>query len=70
MSPEPSARRSLYPDLDPYRSGRLRVSLLHELHFEECGNPGGKPVVFLHGGPGLGTSAKQRRFFDPQAYRG
>jgi len=63
------ARRSLYPDLEPCRTGRLRVSPLHELHFEECGNPRGKPVVFLHGGPGLGTNPKQRRFFDPQAYR-
>jgi len=64
-----STRRSLYPDVEPYRCGRLRVSSAHELHFEECGNPRGKPVVFLHGGPGLGTNAKQRRFFDPQAYR-
>lgn len=61
--------RTLYPEIEPHRTGRLRVSPLHELYFEECGNPRGKPVVFLHGGPGLGTSPKQRRFFDPQAYR-
>jgi proline iminopeptidase len=62
-------RRILYPEISPYRIGRLRVSPVHELHFEESGNPEGKPVVFLHGGPGGGTEAKQRRFFDPQAYR-
>jgi proline iminopeptidase len=49
--------------------GRLRVSPLHELYFEESGNPQGKPVVFVHGGPGGGTDARQRRFFDPAAYR-
>ena len=62
-------RRTLYPGIEPYRSGRLRVSPVHDLYFEECGNPWGKPVVFLHGGPGLGTSSRQRRFFDPRAYR-
>ena len=59
----------LYPPLRPYRSGRLKVSALHELHFEECGNPLGKPVVFLHGGPGGGTNPQMRRFFDPRRYR-
>jgi proline iminopeptidase len=59
----------LYPPLEPYKTGRLRVSPVHELYFEESGNPQGKPVVFLHGGPGSGTDAKQRRFFDPKAYR-
>lgn len=59
----------LYPAIEPYRVGRLRVSALHELYYEECGNPEGKPVVFLHGGPGGGSDAKQRRFFDPKAYR-
>jgi proline iminopeptidase len=62
-------RRTLYPDLAPYRTGRLRVSDVHELYFEESGNPDGKPVVFLHGGPGGGTEPKHRRFFDPSAYR-
>jgi proline iminopeptidase len=65
----PPARRTLYPEVEPYRTGRLQVSPIHDLYFEECGNPRGKPVVFLHGGPGLGTSARQRRFFDPAAYR-
>ncbi len=62
-------RRTLYPEIEPYRTGRLRVSATHELHFEESGNPNGKPVVFLHGGPGGGTEPKHRRYFDPSAYR-
>lgn len=61
--------RSLYPEIEPYRQGRLRVSQLHELYYEECGNPKGVPVVFLHGGPGGGISPKNRRYFDPQYYR-
>lgn len=59
----------LYPPLEPFRVHRLKVSSLHELHVEESGNPAGKPVVFLHGGPGGGTSPKHRRFFDPARYR-
>jgi proline iminopeptidase len=64
-----TALRTLYPAIDPYRTGMLHVSPLHTIYFEESGNPQGKPVVFLHGGPGGGTDAKQRRFFDPQKYR-
>jgi proline iminopeptidase len=60
---------SLYPPIEPYRTGFLRVSDLHELYYEECGNPDGKPAVFLHGGPGAGADVRARRFFDPQAYR-
>ncbi len=60
---------ALYPAIKPYRRGRLRVSALHELYFEESGNPRGKPVVFLHGGPGGGTSPAMRRFFNPRRYR-
>lgn len=59
----------LYPEIEPYRTGKLKVSDLHEIYFEESGNPNGKPVVFLHGGPGGGTEPKHRRFFDPSAYR-
>lgn len=59
----------LYPAIEPYRSERLRVSKLHEIYFEESGNPQGKPVVFVHGGPGAGTDPIQRRFFDPELYR-
>ncbi len=62
-------RRRLYPPLRPYRTGRLRVSDLHEIYFEESGNPEGKPALFLHGGPGGGTDPKMRRFFDPARYR-
>jgi proline iminopeptidase len=65
----PAARRVLYPEIECFRSGRLRVSDVHEIYFEESGNPAGKPVVFVHGGPGSGTEPKQRRFFDPAAYR-
>ena len=62
-------RRGYFPPIEPYRTGRLRVSGVHELYFEESGNPAGKPVVFLHGGPGFGTEPAHRRFFDPDAYR-
>jgi proline iminopeptidase len=68
MTP-PEARRGLYPEIDSYRTGHLRVSDVHEIYFEESGNPAGKPVIFVHGGPGSGTEPKQRRFFDPAAYR-
>ena len=65
----PRVLRSFYPEIQPYRTGYLQVSPVHSLYFEESGNPEGKPVVFLHGGPGGGTSPKQRRFFDPARYR-
>ena len=61
--------RNLYPDLAPFDTGLLAVSPKHRLHYEQCGNPHGKPVVFLHGGPGAGCSPKARRFFDPAHYR-
>jgi proline iminopeptidase len=64
-----SPRRTLYPPIEPYRTGRLAVSEVHDLYFEESGNPDGKPVLFLHGGPGFGTEPGHRRFFDPEAYR-
>jgi proline iminopeptidase len=64
-----TTRRTFYPEIEPYRTGTLRVSPIHEIHFEESGNPAGKPVVFLHGGPGSGCEPCQRRFFDPAAYR-
>ena len=62
-------RRTLYPEIEPYNAGFLQVSQLHSVYFEESGNPDGKPVVFLHGGPGGGTVPEQRRFFDPERYR-
>jgi proline iminopeptidase len=62
-------RRGLYPAIEPYRQGMLEAGQGHQLYWEECGNPGGKPVVFLHGGPGAGCDARARRFFDPARYR-
>ena len=61
--------RELYPEIEPYATHRLAVDDIHELYIEECGNPHGLPVVFLHGGPGAGLSAYHRRFFDPARYR-
>ena len=63
------AAGDFYPAIRPYNSGYLRVSPEHEIYYEESGNPAGKPVVFLHGGPGGGTDAKMRRFFNPKRYR-
>ncbi len=60
---------ALFPAIAPRRSGRLKVSDLHEIHWEESGNPHGKPVVILHGGPGGGGNATMHRFHDPKAYR-
>ncbi|KAJ0971810.1 hypothetical protein J5N97_019769 [Dioscorea zingiberensis] len=62
-------KRDLYSHIEPYSSGFLKVSDLHTLYWEQSGNPSGHPVVFLHGGPGGGTSANNRRFFDPEFYR-
>jgi len=61
--------RTLFPPLKPYSSGELIVSPRHALYFEECGNPQGKPVVMLHGGPGGGCSDQMRQFHDPSKYR-
>ena len=61
--------RRLYPDIQPYARGRLRVSPLHEIYYEECGNPSGLPAVVLHGGPGGGISPFLRQMHDPRAYR-
>jgi proline iminopeptidase len=64
-----SALKTLYDEIEPFDRGRLRVSAVHGLYYEQCGNPKGKPVVFLHGGPGAGLVPDYRRFFDPEAYR-
>jgi proline iminopeptidase len=61
--------RELYSEIDPYRTERLPVGDGHTLYIEECGNPDGLPVVFLHGGPGAGLSRYHRRFFDPARWR-
>lgn len=60
---------TLYPEIEPFDHGTLAVDDRHTLYYEQCGNPHGKPVVILHGGPGGGCSAKMRRFHDPEVYR-
>jgi proline iminopeptidase len=62
-------RRTFYPALHPFSHGRLPVSPLHEIHYEDCGNPAGKPALVLHGGPGGGISSFLRQMHDPAAYR-
>lgn len=61
--------RELYPVITPYTTGKLQVSDLHTLHYEEVGNPQGKPAIFLHGGPGGGIDPVYRQYFDPQEWR-
>ncbi|MBM3535237.1 MAG: prolyl aminopeptidase [Alphaproteobacteria bacterium] len=61
--------RDFYPAIEPHETGRLPVGDGHELYYEVSGNPKGKPVLFLHGGPGGGTQPTQRRLFDPARYR-
>jgi proline iminopeptidase len=63
-----SERRTLYPKIEPYETGRLDVGDGHSLYWERCGTRGAKPVVFLHGGPGAGCSPDHRRQFDPERY--
>ena len=63
------ARRGLYPEIEPYDTGMVDVSPVHRIYYEQSGNPKGKPVIFVHGGPGGGSDPKQRRFFDPAHYR-
>jgi len=62
-------RRTAYPEIQPYNSGTLKVSDLHEIYYEECGNPRGKPVLLVHGGPGGGSNSFMRRLHDPATYR-
>ena len=61
--------RELYPPIEPYNEGKLPVSSLHTIHYEESGNPNGKPVIFLHGGPGGGITPMYRQYFDPKKWR-
>ncbi len=69
IQPVEQAQRTLYPALEPYEHGMLPVGDGHEIYWEACGNPAGKPVVFLHGGPGGGCTPDHRRYFDPAKYR-
>lgn len=61
--------KTLYPEIAPYKTHSLKVSDLHTLYVEEAGNPEGRPVVFLHGGPGGGVKGDYRRYFDPKKWR-
>ena len=63
------ANEHFYPSIDPFETGILEVSEPHRLYWEQCGNPDGDPVLFLHGGPGAGCSEFDRCFFDPEHFR-
>ncbi|MDB5846113.1 MAG: prolyl aminopeptidase Serine peptidase family [Polaromonas sp.] len=63
-----AAASALYPPIEPFRTGRLDTGDGHSIYWELCGNPQGKPAVFLHGGPGSGCSPDHRRLFDPERY--
>lgn len=62
-------RGDLFPDIGPFETGYLPLSEGHVMYWEQVGNPNGKPVLFLHGGPGAGAGAVHRRFFDPSIWR-
>jgi proline iminopeptidase len=62
-------RRSLFPETEPFSSGWLKTEGVHEVYYEECGRPDGKPCVILHGGPGGAINPTMRRFFDPGRWR-
>jgi proline iminopeptidase len=69
MGADSTHRNDLYPPIEPFGSGMLEVDGRHRLYWEQSGNPSGVPVIFLHGGPGAGSTPAHRRFFDPQHYR-
>jgi len=69
MALSETVERILFPACEPYRSGHFAVGDGHEVYVEECGNPDGVPVLFVHGGPGAGCSEADRRFFDPERTR-
>jgi proline iminopeptidase len=64
-----TTRRDLFPPIEPYRTGALRLDARHTMYWEQSGNPRGTPVLFLHGGPGAGATPVHRRFFDPDYWR-
>ncbi|APC95125.1 prolyl aminopeptidase [Francisella tularensis subsp. novicida] len=59
----------MYPEIEPYNQEFLKVSDIHTIYFEECGNPNGKPALFIHGGPGGGIQPSYRQYFNPDKYR-
>ncbi|MGD1880443.1 MAG: prolyl aminopeptidase [Kiloniellaceae bacterium] len=61
--------QDLFPPIEPFSQGRLDLDGRHSMYWEVSGNPEGRPVVFLHGGPGAGAGPDHRRFFDPRTYR-
>jgi len=63
------ALNEFFPPIEPFHSEFLKVSDIHNIYVEQCGNPKGRPVIFLHGGPGGGCHEDHRRFFDPSHYR-
>lgn len=67
-SAQPGSRRGLYPEIEPYASGRMATGSVHEIHWEACGDPRGRPMVVLHGGPGGAVNAGMRRYFDPSLW--
>ena len=64
-----SERLSLYPPIEPFSTGSLKVSDLHQIYYEVSGNPNGVPAVVCHGGPGGGSTPSMRRYFDPTKYK-
>ena len=60
--------KDFFPEIEPFQTHHLKVSELHTIYVEQCGNPKGRPVLFLHGGPGGGISSDHRRYFDPSHY--
>ncbi len=62
-------RQTLFTEAEPYNTDYFKVSDIHTIHYEEVGNPSGRPALFLHGGPGVGILPVYRRFFDPVHYR-
>ena len=62
-------RGDLFPEIGPFETGYLPLSAGHVMYWEQAGNPRGRPVLFLHGGPGAGAGAVHRRFFDPEFWR-
>jgi proline iminopeptidase len=63
------ANEHFFPPLEPFTTGVMKVDAPHQLYWEQCGNPDGEPIVFLHGGPGAGCTTFDRRFFDPGHFR-